>query len=619
MNWKTHDLINDNLQALKQLFPEAFSEDKIDFEKLQLLLWKDIVNDKEKYSFSWKGKNDAIKLALAQNTWTLRPDKESSKNWDTTQNLYIEWDNLEVLRTLQDSYRWKVKMIYIDPPYNTWKDFVYKDNFTDNVASYKEKMNENMKSNPETNGRYHTDWLNMMYPRLKLARNLLKDDWVIFISIDENEYENLRKICDEIYWEENFIWTIIWKNKFWSWAQTKWLIWVHEYILIFSKNSIINITRTLTNDEKINYNKTKDDKFETRWGYVTQPLSVKTFDDRPTLVYPISYNWTIIMPDKQWVWSKDRMMNAIENNEVVFNLQKDWTYNIRSKKYLIDENWNERKWKPTSFFDKVYTQNGTKEINDLFKHKIFDFNKPIDLIKYLVWFEINDYNNKNDNDIILDFFSWSWTTAHAVMKLNSEDWGNRKFICVQIPELTDEKSEAYKAWYKNICEIWKERIRRAGEKILEENKDKEWIENLDIWFKVFKLDSTNLKKWETSVEWETEDEIKKELQFRLTDLIEPVKEDREQIDMIYEIMLKNGMDLTLPMEEMEIKGKKVFSISLGYLIACLEKNVTLEIIKEIINLKPKVVVFYDNSFADDIVKVNAREQLEKLDIQVRVI
>lgn len=630
MDWTTHNIVNDNLEALKQFFPEAFSEDKVDFEKLQLLLWTNISNDKEKYSFSWKGKNDAIKLALAQNTWTLRPDKESSKNWDITQNLYIEWDNLEVLRTLQDSYRWQVKMIYIDPPYNTWKDFVYKDDFHDNVSSYKEKMWENMKSNPETNGRYHTDWLNMMYPRLKLARNLLKNDWVIFISIDDNEVHNLRKICDEIFGEENFIVEMIWQSKSWWWHDEKLIVKENEYILAYSKHK--NITKLW---RKIDYSwdekyKLKDEFYNIRWWYLLNKLDRRMTSSH----YTESLNYPIKMPDDteiwpwwnsersnewwNWRWWKDKLKWWIENKFIDF-AKNNWKWSIYSKQYQFVDNNNEIIERSLPYRNVILssdfsTTQWSSEIVNLFWYKIFEYAKSSKLIKYFleIWL-------LEQKDIILDFFSWSWTTAHAVMKLNSEDWWNRKFIMVQIPEETATDSEAYKAWYKNICEIWKERIRRSGEKILQENKDKEWIKNLDVWFKVFKLDTTNLKKWETSIEWETENEIKKELQMRLQDMTNPVKEDRKQIDMVYEIMLKNGMDLSLHMQELNINWKKVFSIADNYLIACLEKNIDLETVKEIANLNPKVAVFYDDSFADDRVKINAIQNLEKSEIQIRVI
>ena len=436
--------------------------------------------------FTWYGKENAIIESMTPSTGALRPDKESSKNWNDTENLYIEGDNLEVLKLLQKSYFGKVKMIYIDPPYNTGKDFIYKDNFRDNIANYKEITNQSTNANPETNGRYHTDWLNMMYPRLKLARNLLSDEGIIFISISNEEYGNLKKVCDEIFGEDNFIEQIIWKNKYGAGAKTIGFISVHEYILCYSKSNINNLTSDLSEEERKKYIK-KDEKYEKFGGYRTQPLMTKSLGDRPNLVYPIIYKGNEIWPNKQWVWSKERMENALKNNDVEIRERNDGTYSVEAKKYLKDEYGNSRRGKPSSILNGPFTQEGTLEIKQLFNDKTpFEFTKPSNLIKYLISLEINDNNDKDF--IILDFFSGSATTAHSVMKLNSEDKGKRKFIMVQVPEKTSEKSQAFKLGYSNICEIGKERIRRAGDKIVSENKGKEGIENLDIGFKVFKLE-----------------------------------------------------------------------------------------------------------------------------------
>lgn len=629
MDWNTHNIVNDNLEALKQLFPEAFCENKVDFEKLQLLLWANISNDKEKYSFSWKGKNDAIKLALAQNTWTLRPDKESSKNWDTTQNLYIEWDNLEVLRTLQDSYRWQVKMIYIDPPYNTWWDLIYQDDFSDNVSNYKEKAKENMKSNAETNGRYHTDWLNMMYPRLKLARNLLSKEWAIFISIDDNELCNLKKICDEIFWEENFVNSITVKMSEMKWAKLahvdKKFPKIKEYLLIYAKNKnffTLNPVKVQKEEnDLISYSKYYNkmiinlDESPEKWKFIW--IWDMTFDEKIKKSKSLIY---LVTPDKE----KD-----FEINEWTFvckvntEWKKDYFYNDwwKIKKVLfLNDNITTYLW---DLWLDISTININKENYNIPTYS--NWQKPLELLdtilRAFVW----------ENDIVVDFFAWSGTTWDAVLRFNNKNNKSNKFILIQIPEAieiipwmsqeTKKSVEGLINFLESInkpfllTEIWKERIRRAWEKILEENK----TSNIDVWFKVFKLDTTNLKKWETSVEWETEDEIKKELQMRLQNMTNPVKEDRTQIDMVYEIMLKNGMDLTLPMQELSIKWKKVFSIADNYLIACLEKNIDLETVKEIATLNPKVTVFYDDSFADDRVKINAIQNLEKSEIQVRVI
>lgn len=609
LNGTSFNIVKDNISKLKELFPEVFAEDKIDFEKLQLVLGENIELSNERYSFNWKGKSDAIKLAQKQSTGTLRPCREESVNWDTTKNLYIEGDNLEVLRLLQNSYRNRIKMIYIDPPYNTGNDFVYKDDFRDNISNYKERMNESLKSNAETNGRYHTDWLNMMYPRLQIARNLLKEDGVIFISIDNNEVNNLRKMCDEIFGEENFIEEIVWKNKYGSGAQTRGFIEVHEYILCYSKNPILSLTSELGEQERKKYIK-KDEKFEKLGGYRTQPLMTRSLGDRENLVYPIYYKGVEILPNKQWVWSKERLEKAIDENCVEFREREDGSYTVEAKKYLYDENGDIRRGKPVSILNGPFNQDGTQENKDLFDGKtLFDFTKPSELIKFLISLEIND--NKDKEFIILDFFSGSSTTAHAVMKLNSEDGGKRKFIMVQIPEQTPENSEARKSGYNTICQIGKERIRRAGKKILEENKDKEGIENFDAGFKVFKLDHTNLKIWDGNEE---------NLKINMMDMVNPIKEDRSQEDVVYEILLKYGVDLTMPIEEININGYKIFSVGKGYLLICLENDLSLELIQNLAERKPKRIVFYDKGFKNETVRINGEQLLKKFGVEdIRVI
>lgn len=519
-------------------------------------------------------------------------------DFDNTENLYIEGDNLEVLKLLQETYLGKIKMIYIDPPYNTGNDFVYEDDFAQSTEEYLANSGQfdedgnRMVQNTESNGRFHTDWLNMIYPRLKLAKDLLSDDGVIFISIDENEIESLKKSCNEIFGEQNFIAQIIWKNKFGSGALTAGFIGVHEYILVYSKQPIENITRTLTAEERANYNKTKDSKFETRGGYVTQPLAVTTFGDRPNLRYPICYKGQEIWPKKQWVWEKSRMLKAIENDDVVFNLQKDGTYNLRSKKYLIDENGKERRGKPTTFYSDVYTQNGTEDIRKLFGTLVFDYTKPVELIKYLLGLQIN--NKDSENDIILDFFSGSATTAHAVMQFNAEDSGHRKFIMVQLPEATDEKSEAYKAGYKNICEIGKERIRRAGKKIKEDSPLT--TQGLDIGFRVLKCDTSNMKDV-----YYRPDEVE---QTMFDNYADNIKGDRTPEDLLFQVMLDLGILLSSKIEETTIAGCKVFNVADGFLYACFDNKVSDEVVTAIAKEQPYYAVFRDSGMASDSVLTN---------------
>ena len=613
LKMESKDILSENIENIANLFPNCLveSEDgkKIDFDLLRQELSKDIVEGpRERYHLDFPGKREAIVEKKKKITKTLRPIKEKSVNFDTTKNIYIEGDNLEALKILQESYLDKIKCIYIDPPYNTGNDFVYNDDFSHSEKEELEKtgrLDENgnvltsKDINNESNGRYHSDWLKMMYPRLKLARNLLSDDGVIFISIDDREVENLRKLCDEIFGENNFLTEMIWKNKFGSGAMTAGFIGVHEYIIVYSKSDIINITRKLTKDEKEKYNKTRDSKFEKRGGYVTQPLAVTTFGDRPNLRYPINYLGQEIWPEKQWVWEKKRMLQAIANDEVVFNKQKDGSYKLRSKKYLIDENGNERRGKPTTFYSEVYTQNGTDEIRKIFEKSVFDYSKPVELLQYILGLEIN--NKKCKGDIILDFFSGSATSAHAVMKLNAEDGENRQFIMVQLPEATDEDSEAYKAGFKNICDIGEERIRRAGKKILEENKD---AKDLDIGFRVYKIDDSNMK----DVYYKPNEILQKDI----LDMVSNVKEDRSAEDLLTQVILDLGLTLDLPITEKTIKKNKIYYVADNALVACFDNVVSMDILDEMAKVKPLKICMKENSFSKDQDKINFIERLKKL-------
>ncbi|WP_270243715.1 site-specific DNA-methyltransferase [Phocaeicola coprocola] len=612
------DVVGSNIKKIQQLFPNCVTERlnkdgkpelAIDFEKLQAELSNEIiVEGEERYQFTWPDKRAANRLANTPTTMTLRPCREESVNFDHTQNLYIEGDNLDVLKALRETYLVKVKMIYIDPPYNTGNDFVYNDDFAQSRGEFEETSGlfdeegnqtiDPMQRNTESNGRFHTDWLNMIYPRLKVARDLLSDDGVIFISIDDNEVENLRKICDEIFGSENHIETVVWKNKYGAGAKTVGFISAHEYILVYSKNTITDLTCEFIGEEREKYNK-KDSKFNQRGPYRTQPLMTNSLGDRPNLMYSIFYNGVEIKPRKQWVWSKERMEEAIANDNVEFSLQKDGSYTVRSKSYLYDENGKIRRGKPVSVMNGPFTQDGTQEVRNLFDAKsVFDFTKPSELIKFFIGLEING-NNSRDY-IILDFFSGSATTAHAVMQLNAEDGGNRKFIMVQLPEKTDEKSEAYKAGYPNICEIGKERIRRAGKKIKEDNKDKEGIEKLDIGFRVLKLDSSNM-----------EDVYYTPQEFTMQSLFnENVKADRTGEDLLFQVMLDLGIELSAKIETQQIAGKTVYLVDDNYLVACFDRDVTEAAITEIAKLHPIYFVMRDASAANDNVIDNFEQLFE---------
>lgn len=612
LDGKTFDIVSDNIKKLEELFPEIVTEGKVDVDKLALLFDKTRNEDtdaskdgEERYEFTWKGKKEAIRMAQKQTTGTLRPCREESVNFDETQNLYIEGDNLEVLRALQSSYRGKVKMIYIDPPYNTGNDFVYKDDFSDNVKNYKERMKESYKTNTDSSGRYHTNWLNMMYPRLKLSKNLLSDDGVVFISLDDNEIGNLRKICDEVFGETNFIAQIVWekvhtrKNSAINFSVS------HEYVLCYAKkkrNSSKDdngFVRNLLPRDNTNAYSNPDNDPKGPWK--TDPITAHNY---------YSADYTITKPngivikrpqDRYWAYSEETIKRMISENAIVWGEGDSIPL---AKRYLCDV---QDGLVPITLFSREFagdTSLAKRNLDDIFFEckGIFDYTKPVKLIMQLLRI------GTKPSDIILDYFSGSATTAHAVMQLNAEDGGNRKFIMVQIPEETDEKSEAYKNEYKTICEIGKERIRRAGKKILEENKDKEGIEDLDIGFKVFKLDTTNIKEWDDTVQ-----DIEEIKQMAMA-LDNPIKEDRSQEDVVYEILLKYGVDLTMPIEEIEIMGSKVYSVGFGYLMICLEKDISLDLIEAIGEQKPNRVVLYDNGL-DNESKTNGERILKELGVK----
>lgn len=601
--------VQQNIEKIQQLFPDCVTETidertgelvhKVDFEKLQQNLSDVIVSEREeRYQFTWPDKKKAILLANAPINAALRPCREESVDFDNTQNLYIEGDNLDVLKCLKETYLHKVKMIYIDPPYNTGNDFVYEDDFAESSAEYLansgqyDEQGNRLVTNTESNGRFHTDWLNMIYPRLKVARDLLTDDGVIFISIDDNEVENLRKVCDEIFGEENRIESIVWKNKYGAGAYTVGFISVHEYILCYSKKKILDITSELDEESQLVYSK-KDEKYSTRGGYMTQPLMTNSLSDRPNLMYPIEYNGAEIYPRKQWVWSKERLQTAIDNNEVEFNLQKDGTYSVRSKAYLKDEQGRMRRGKPLSLMSGPFNQDGTKEVRGLFNGKsIFDFTKPVSLIKKFLALQIN--NSADDNFVILDFFSGSATTAHAVMQLNAEDGGKRKFIMVQLPELTDEKSEANKVGYKTICEIGKERIRRAGKKIKEDSPLT--TQELDTGFRVLKLDSSNMEDI-----YYTPKDIS---QADLFSLVDNVKPDRTSEDLLFQVMLELGATLDSKIETSVVADKTVYNVADGFIVACFDKNVTDDVVTTIAKMQPLYAVLRDTSMATDSTATN---------------
>lgn len=632
LSGQTPDLARVNYEKLKALFPDIVTDGKIDGEKLKQLVGEYLDDSPERYNFSWNGKGQALRLSQSPSTGTLRPCVAESKNWDSTGNLYLEGDNLEVLKLLQKSYHSRVKMIYIDPPYNTGKDFVYPDNFKDSLENYKaltgqtDEAGRNLSSNPETSGRYHTDWLNMIYPRLRLARNLLRDDGVIFISIDDNEVENLKKVCNEVFGEDNFVAELPRVTKRGG-KSTEIIAKNHDYLLVFKKSDKALFYPLEHNDEGFKY---KDEYFEERGYYkLNQTLDYDSLQYSQSLDYPLEMNGEIFYAgtskeqymerqkgkhnraDWAWRWSKRKFAFGLENGFVVLKSSKNGKriYTKTYQRATIDEIDNgycvllQERTKSMSTLETASNEysndNATKDIDNILDKKFFDYSKPISLVRLSAIL-----TTKND-DIILDFFSGSATTAHAVMQLNAEDGGNRQFIMVQLPEPTDEKSEAAKAGYHTICDIGKERIRRAGEKIKEEKGL--LAQNLDIGFKVFKLDSSNIRKWQPRAD---------NLEQSLLDQIENLVPDRSDADAVYEIMLKYGLDLTWPVEELSIATKKVYSIGLGALIICMDNEITTAIAQGILDhlktIKPETtrVVFRDNGFKTDSNKTNIKEMLK---------
>lgn len=632
LNGLSMDLENTNMEKLKSVFPECFSEGKLDIDKLLSLCGEYIDNDFEKYKFEWKGKSECLRLAQKRSTGTLRPCKEKSVNFDDTQNVYIEGDNLEVLKLLQTAYFNKIKMIYIDPPYNTGNDFVYEDDFADPMARYKEITQQTTKSNPETMGRYHTNWLNMMYPRLRLAANLLADDGIIFISIDDNEVHNLRKLCDEMFGEENLIAELIWDLG--TGTTAGHFTRGHEYVVCYAKrkDNISNF-KNYNDGELIRHGALKKISYKNPATEITFPagfefegtdaefegelggsekeyiLSGKMIFKDGKLTEPVTIKAGFAM--------KKQVEDFIDGKEVYDTKgQKVNKFYFNSKGILFYEKEKTIINPRTVLSNIANTKNGTSEVTDLLGYKYFDFPKPVALIQYLIKLVTEQ------NDIVFDFFSGSATTAHAVMQLNAEDGGNRKFICVQLPELCDEKSEAHKAGYKTICEIGEERIRRAGQKILEEQDTQiamgdEEKKPLDIGFKVFRLDTSNLKLWDsTPITGDNQLEMFTE---RMNSMIDSIKDDRSDMDVIYEVMLRMGVPLDTAVQYIEIDGKIVYIVGDFLLMIALYEDITAEDIDQMAAYAPAKIVCAEQGFKDDTALSNAHYILRDKQIELKLV
>ena len=663
LDGKTPDLATENIEQLRQIFPDVFEEGKIDFDKLKQVLGEYVDDEKERYNFTWNGKGKALRLAQTPTTGTLRPCEAESKNWDDTQNLYIEGDNLEVLKLLQKSYHGKIKMIYIDPPYNTGGDFIYPDDFSDSIENYKQITGQvdtdgkKVSPNTEANGRFHTDWLNMMYPRLRLARNLLTKDGAIFISIDENEVSALKSICDEIFGATNFVAELIWsagrKN------DSKYISVSHEYILCYFKDALYIRDNNIVWREKkqgltdiyAEYEALKKKyahdfgsmQTELKRWYKALPDGHPAKDhkhynkvDEKGIFFASDISWPggggpkyeikhpqtgrpVKIPSRGWLTNKETMLQWIEEGRV--NFGDDETSVPTIKSYLAEHEYGV----PYSVFYKD-GRAASKRLAALMGEKVFENPKDEEIIQRLIQFCA-----PNGNDIILDFFSGSGTTAHALFRADVEQDVSRKYILVQLPETIDptkatsEKSRKVAQNAINlldsiptkhtICEIGKERIRRAGEKIKAEIEEQNAQLKIgeepkkvpDIGFKVFKLDSSNLKQWQPDYD---------DLETTLFDSISNYVEGRSELDVVYEIMLKMGMELTWPLETHTIGGKNVYEIGMGALMICLDDHITTEVAEGMAvlykELAPETwrVVFKDNGFADDSAKVNIKEILK---------
>lgn len=604
------DLVAGNIEQLKALFPEAFTEGKVDFEVLKQLLGGAVDDREEKYGLNWHGKRRARQIALTPSTGTLRPCPEESVDWDTTQNLMIEGDNLEALKLLQKSYAGKVKLIYIDPPYNTGKDFVYPDDFRDNIKNYLEITGQveggrKISSNTEASGRFHTDWLNMMYPRLKLARNLLSEDGVIFVSIDDCEAANLQSMLSEIFGEENFQANISWQKRYTRSNNTVDFTTVVEHMLVYSKTEDFKVNlleRTKEADARYS-NPDNDPRGPWKGASFLNPA---TPQQRPNLCYPIENPNTgqvTIPTTNAWRRSRDEFVKLLADGRLYWGI--DGKQPLPAIKMFLSE---ARNITPINFWEHGYagnTDDGTRDLKELLGEKVFDNPKPVQLIERVI------EHSCDTNSIILDFFAGSGTTGHAVLQRNSTDNGNRRYILVQIPEPLIPENNDHKAATNycdklgkpySIAEITKERLRNVAKKIKNQNQ----IFTMDVGFRVFKLSASNICTWEPD---------RNDLTQSIFNATEHLKSDRTEQDILFELLLKLGLDLTIPIEQKCITGKTVHSIGSGILMVCLAPQIASDEVEqlasEVVEWHRKLApagdttcVFRDSAFFDDVAKMN---------------
>jgi adenine-specific DNA-methyltransferase len=611
LNGESMDLTEHNLEQLKALFPNVFSEGKIDFDALKAELGASIEESNERYQFTWAGKEQAKRIATTPSLGTLRPAPDESVNWDSTENLYIEGDNLEVLKLLQKSYFGKVKMIYIDPPYNTGKDFVYKDDFKDNLANYqrltgqKDEEGNPLTTNSDSAGRYHSNWLNMMYPRLKLARNLLKDDGVIFISIDDNEVHNLRKICDEVFGESNHIADFVWKNKKGGGNDSKYVAVEHEYIIMYAKNEIhLHNLFEPYKPEYLKRYKEEDkeskffwDTFKRKSGKQYYPIkcpdgSVLEFDELGNKI--------------SWLRSESRFHDDVKKGDIRFVQAESGQWSIHFKQRLPQGKKPRTVYLEDSVFDNYgTTSDGSSRILELFKKDVFSNPKPISLIQHLIGFSVSN------DDLILDFFAGSGTLQDAVFNINCEEGGTRKVISVQVPEKIGNKTEieqnARELGFETISQLSINRLKKSSEAALKANPESQ----ADLGFKVLKLDTSNIKKWQPNLDT---------LEADLLDAVDNIVDGRTAEDLLYEVLIKYGLPLTLPIEKIQVANHQAYNVAFGSLVACFDENITLDTIQAICNLSTPEnpvlrVVFRDTSFDNDITKTNAIQRLKQSGIE----
>lgn len=617
------DITSEQIEKLKSLFPQAVKDGKVDFDALKKSLGEEITTNGDRYGLSWAGKSDCFGHIQQTTSATLKPLKEESVDFDTTENLFIEGDNLEVLKVLQKSYYGKIKMIYIDPPYNTGNDsFIYPDRFAESREDYLQRVGEKdtegnlmkdgfFRKNSKDAGHFHSNWLSMMYPRLFLARNLLKDDGVIFVSIDDNEIHNLRMIMNEIFGEENFVASLIWKSRqIVDSRNQNNASGDHEYILVYCKSDVFSLRGKAIDESKYS---NPDNDARGPW-MSNSILGLATAHQRPNLHYVLTDSETgrkfNCPPTAGWRFSQETMQQKIEDKRIIFPAKDDGR--PREKKYLNELDNSFTGFSSILQRDIGYTLNGSREVTSLMEGRFFDFPKPSSLIHTVV------EQGTSGDDIILDFFAGSCTTAHAVMALNTEDGGNRKFICVQLPEACDEKSEAFKAGYKTIADIGKERIRRAGKKIAGENSGKLDFDGngkkLDLGFKVFKLDESNFKQWQENIE--TPEQLEKQMKM----FVDNVKPETLQENILYELILKTGLDLNVTVESKKADGKQYFVIDGGKLVICLADKITKPLIEKITKTTPEKFICLDRAFGgNDQLKTNTALQMEAENIEFKVV